>query len=91
MKMSNLRKNKFDQDERNNDDDDNDENSDEELDEQPELEAAMVKHIGGINRLRVLHECFQLYENVMRYRQSQPKAFKLRQHGRTPEKCMFGI
>lgn len=48
MKMSNLQKNKG----TNEDDDDSDEDSEDE-DEKPELDTAMLKHNGGVNRLRV--------------------------------------
>ena len=51
MKMSNLRKNKGTNTD-NEDDDDSDEDSEDE-DEKPELDTAMLKHNGGVNRVRV--------------------------------------
>ena len=50
MKMSNLRQNKTDNE---NDDSEDDTDEDEDEDEKPELDTAMVKHTGGVNRLRV--------------------------------------
>ena len=52
MKMSNLRKNKGTNKEEDEDDEDSDEDSEDE-DEKPELDTAMLKHNGGVNRLRV--------------------------------------
>ena len=48
MKMSNLRQNKTD-----NENDVSEDDTDEDEDEKPELDTAMVKHTGGVNRLRV--------------------------------------
>ena len=62
MKMSNLRKTtkepKKDKEEES-DDESSDEDEDE--DEKPELETAMIKHNGSINRLRVCHTVFALF------------------------------
>ena len=51
MKMSNLRKNKTDN--VNGGTEDSDDDTDEDEDEKPELDTAMMKHTGGVNRLRV--------------------------------------
>ena len=51
MKMSNLRKNKTDNE--NEETEDSDDDTDEDEDEKPELDTAMMKHTGGVNRLRV--------------------------------------
>ena len=49
MKMSNLHKTLKEEQE----DEDDMEDEDEDLDEKPELEAAMIVHTGGVNRIRV--------------------------------------
>ncbi len=51
MKMSNLHKTKKEKEE--DEEEGSDSESEEDEDEKPELETAMIKHNGGINRIRV--------------------------------------
>lgn len=61
MKMSNLKKTfkEEKEDESESEDDEDDEEEDEE--NNPELEAALIKHTGGINRIRVSFFFFKFY------------------------------
>ena len=52
MKMSNLTKTNKD-DKSKDDDSEDDDSEDEDDDDKPELETAMIKHTGGVNRIRV--------------------------------------
>ena len=51
MKMSNLTKTN--KDDKSKDDSEDDDSEDEDDDDKPELETAMIKHTGGVNRIRV--------------------------------------
>lgn len=54
MKMSNLKKTyKEEKEDESDEDEDEEEDDDDEEENNPELEAALIKHTGGINRIRV--------------------------------------
>ena len=53
MKMENLHRNKIEKEEEEDEEEGDDEDSDEDDDKKAELNTAMIKHTGSINRIRV--------------------------------------
>lgn len=53
MKMSNLKRTHKDKESEDEDDDDDDDSDSEDEEERPELETAMIRHSGCVNRIRV--------------------------------------